>query len=215
MSLVGAQALQADGQGAVALAPSPSLQCQLQNASATSFNFSLDAGAQASGLSSDGWRACAANASFAGLADGAYLFGARVADSPGGADAWALSPFEVDRTPPVMTVGVVKQSGACASSLCVALFDRRYDVRADFAGAAGRELQLSSRPAVQGQRSARDLQLLARHEQCAHETASIYMNNCVLLQVCFDRPTELGLASRCLFFPPLPFGAAQLQSAYV
>lgn len=151
VSLVGAQALQADEQGAVAPVPSPSLQCQLQNTSTASFNFSSDAGMQASGLLSDGWRACAANASYAGLADGAYLFGARLADSAGGAGAWALSPFEVDRTPPVMTVGVVAQSGACASWLYVALFDHRCDVRADFAGAAGRELQLGSRSAVQGQ----------------------------------------------------------------
>lgn len=151
VGLAGAQALQADELGAVAPAPSPSLQCQLHNASAAAFNFSANASMQARGLSADGWRACAANASFGGLADGAYLFGARVADSAGGADAWALSPFEVDRTPPVMTVGFVAQSGACASWLCVASFDRRRDVRADFAGAAGRELQLGSRSAVQGQ----------------------------------------------------------------
>ncbi|KAK9839424.1 hypothetical protein WJX81_001331 [Elliptochloris bilobata] len=110
------QALQADEQGMVAALPSPNLQCQLQNASAGA-NFSADAAAQASGLADSGWRACSANASFGGLPDGRYLFGARMGSGAGGADAWALSPFEIDRTPPIVTISLAPPALTSSASV--------------------------------------------------------------------------------------------------
>ncbi len=96
--------LQADEQGAVAAAaPAPGLLCQLANASAGA-NASASAAAQATSLAAGGWRACGANVPYENLADGPYQFGARLGSGAGGAETWALSAFDVDRTPPVVRV---------------------------------------------------------------------------------------------------------------